>query len=1064
MNIAETFIKRPVMTTLVMAAIVVFGALAYFKLPVSELPAVDFPTISVQATLPGASPETMAASIATPLEGQFSSIAGIDSMSSVSAQGRTTITLTFHLDRDIDAAAQDVQAAIGGALRRLPPEMPVPPTYRKVNPADFPIFYISMNSDVLPMSVVNEYAETQLAQRLSTIQGVAQVLVYGSQRFAVRVRVDPTRLAARGIGIDEVQKAIEDGNVNKPTGELEGARQSLAVRSNGQLETAAAFRNLTVVYRNGAPVRLEDVADVEDSIENVRGGAWYNGKPSVILAVQRQPGSNTIATVEAIRKELPGFEARLPAAVNMNVLYDRSESIRDSVNDVKKTLIEAGVLVIGVIFLFLRSFRAPLIPSIALPISVIGTFAVMYALGYSIDNLSLLALTLAVGFVVDDAIVMLENIVRHIEMGKTPFRAALEGSKEIGFTIVSMTLSLVAVFIPVMFMGGIVGRLLHEFAVTISVAILVSALVSLTLTPMMASRYLRHEDQAKEPWFLLRWFEAGFNALRRFYQVTLDIALRARPLVLALFFITTGLAAWLYTLVPKDFLPSGDTGQLIAYTEGPQDTSFAAMAQRQALVADLILADENIQSINSTVGAGGPRVTAANGVIFMRLKPRGERPLKPDEIIQSLRDKVAEVGGIKVSFQNPPPIRIGGQLTQAQYQYTLTGPDMGELYAWSYRLLGRMAAETSLQDVSTNLNVGSPTITLEVDRDRLGPLGLTMGQVQDALTSAFSTRQVSTIYGNTAQYQVILEVSPRFQGDPGALDLIHVRSAIDGRLIPLATVARFERRTQAMTINHQGQLPSVTLSFNLPPGVALGTAVDRVVAIEREMTPPAGVTGSFTGQAQAFQQSLQGMGILLLIAVLVIYLVLGILYESFIHPITILSGLPSAGLGALLTLLLFRIDLSLYAFVGIIMLIGIVKKNAIMMIDFAIEAERVHGMTPFDAIREACLIRFRPIMMTSMAAFAGLMPIALGQGAGGETRVPLGLAVVGGLLVSQVLTLYLTPVIYLYLHRLTRSQRPLVDEATAAASSGGASGVSGATAAADFASARPQAPVDRAGH
>ncbi|MET0508174.1 MAG: efflux RND transporter permease subunit, partial [Burkholderiaceae bacterium] len=645
MNIADTFIKRPVMTTLVMTAIVLFGALAYFRLPVSELPAVDFPTISVTATLPGASPETMASSIATPLEGQFSSIAGIDSMSSVSAQGRTSITLTFSLDRDIDAAAQDVQAAIGGALRRLPVEMPVPPTYRKVNPADSPIFYISLNSDVLPLPVVNEYAETQLAQRLSTISGVAQVLVFGSRRFAVRVRVDPTRLAARGIGIDEVQQAIEQGNVNKPTGELEGARQALAVRSNGQLETAAAFRNLTVVYRNGAPVKLEDVAEVEDSVENLKGGAWYNGKPSIILAIQRQPGSNTIGTVAAVRKELPAFEARLPASVNMDVLYDRSESIQDSVSDVKKTLIEAGVLVILVIYLFLRSFRATLIPSIALPISVIGTFAVMYALGYSIDNLSLLALTLAVGFVVDDAIVMLENIVRHIEMGKTPLQAALEGSKEIGFTIVSMTLSLIAVFIPVMFMGGIVGRLLHEFAVTISVAILVSALVSLTLTPMMASRYLRHGHDDR-PWFLLRWFEAGFDAVRRGYQVTLDWALHARLLILLLFFMTTGLAAWLYTLVPKDFLPSGDTGQLLAYTEGPQDTSFAAMVTRQSQVAEIIARDENIESVNSTVGAGGPRQTAGNGVVFMRLKAREQRKLRPDQVIQQLRRKVAHVGGI----------------------------------------------------------------------------------------------------------------------------------------------------------------------------------------------------------------------------------------------------------------------------------------------------------------------------------------------------------------------------------------------------------------------------------
>ena len=1036
MNIAEVCIRRPVMTTLVMAAFVVFGMLSYFKLPVSELPAVDFPTISVTATLPGASPETMAASVATPLEGQFSTIAGLDAMSSVSAQGRTNVTLSFALDRDIDAAAADVQAAISGALRRLPPDMPTPPSYRKVNPADSPIFYIAMSSDTLPLAVVNEYAETQLAQRLSTVSGVAQVVVYGSQRFAVRVRVDPTKLAARGIGIDEVQQAIAQNNVNKPTGELEGSRQALAVRSNGQLERSEAFRDLTVVYRNGAPVKLRDVADVIDSVESLKAASWFNGRQSIVLAVQRQPGTNTIATVEAIRKELPGFQARLPGAVNLEVFYDRTQSIRASVNDVKKTLIEAGVLVVLVIFLFLRNVSATLIPSVALPISLVGTFALMFALGYSLDNLSLLALTLAVGFVVDDAIVMLENIVRHMEMGKSPHQASLDGSKEIGFTIVSMTLALVAVFIPVMFMGGIVGRLLHEFAFTISVAILASAVVSLTLTPMLCSRYLRH-DHDKKPGLVFRVFEAGFEGLRSLYRVTLDLALRFRAVVLLIFFVTTALTGWLYTQVPKEFLPSGDTGQIIAFTEGAQDSSFAAMAERQARVAEIIARDENVLALNSSVGAGGPRATSNNGSIFIRLKPSDERKAKPAEIIQQLRRKTAGVPGIRLSFQNPPPIRIGGMLTQGQYQYTLQGGDLAELYDWSNQLLARLRRETMLQDVNTNLNVGSPTVTLDIDRERLGQLGLTMGQVQEALTSAFSSRQVSTIYGAAAQYQVILEVSPEFQGSPAALSKLYVRSAQGGRLVPLESVASFRRSSQALTVNHKGQLPSVTLSFNLPPGVALGQAVDRVGQIEREMQMPASVSGAFSGQAQAFQESLQGLGILLLVAVLVIYIVLGILYESFIHPLTILSGLPSAGLGALLTLLVFKIDLSLYAFVGIIMLIGIVKKNAIMMIDFALDSERKRGIAPFEAIREACLVRFRPIMMTTMAALAGTLPIALGTGAGGETRVPLGMAVVGGLIVSQILTLYLTPVIYLYLHRLSTwlARPPRTTEAAAGAPS-----------------------------
>jgi HAE1 family hydrophobic/amphiphilic exporter-1 len=1018
MNLPELCIRRPVMTTLLMAAFLVFGTLAYFKLPVSELPSVDFPTIQVTAQLPGASPETMAAAVATPLEGQFSTIAGLDTMSSVSAQGATSITLSFSLERNIDAAAQDVQSALAAAQRKLPAEMTVPPSFRKVNPADSPIFYISLSSPTLPLSAVNEYAETQLAQRLSTVSGVALVNVWGSQKYAVRIQVDPNKLAAVGVGLDEVQQAIAQNNVNKPTGTLEGARQTLAVRSNGQLESAEAYRNLTIVYRNGAPVKLESVATPVDSVENVKVASWFNGRRAIMLAIQRQPGTNTIETVNAIKKVLPAFQAKLPAAISMQVLYDRTESIRESVNDVKFTLVLAAVLVVLVIFLFLRNLSATLIPSIALPISVIGTFAAMYALGYSLDNLSLLALTLAVGFVVDDAIVMLENIVRHVEMGEPPMQAALKGSKEIGFTIISMTASLIAVFIPVMFMSGIVGRLLHEFAVTICAAILVSGLVSLTLTPMLCSRFVKAHDPHRRN-LLFDLFERGFEASRSLYAASLRWSLAHRFTILMVFVFTVVSTAWLYTRVPKEFLPSGDTGQLIAFTEGGQDSSFAAMAQRQLLVAEIVARDPNVQAVNSTVGAGGPRATANTGTMFIRLKPHAERNNSPAEVIQALRAKLAGVPGIRVTLQNPPPIRIGGQITSAQYQYTVQGSDLEELYEWSNILLGRFRSLPGLQDVASNLYNNSPTVSLEIDRDKLAPLGLTAGQVQEALTSAFGSRQVSTIYGSTAQYQVILEVAPQFQHDPTALGRIYVRSS-QGKLVPLDTVASIKRKSQVLTVNHQGQLPSVTISFNLAPGVALGQAVDSVRALERELKMPVSLVGQFQGTAQAFQDSLQGLGILLVVAVLVIYIVLGILYESFVHPLTILSGLPSAGLGALLTLLLLRIDLSLYAFVGIIMLIGIVKKNAIMMIDFAIEKERTDGTAPAQAIFEASVIRFRPIMMTTLAALAGTLPIALGIGAGGETRMPLGVAVVGGLLVSQVLTLYLTPVIYVYMDRLTR--------------------------------------------
>ncbi len=1012
------------MTTLLMAAFVIFGIIAYRALPVSELPSVDFPTISVTAALPGASPETMAAAVATPLEGQFSTIAGLDSMNSTNAQGSTSITLQFTLDRNIDAAAQDVQSAIAVALRKLPPNMPAPPSFRKVNPADSPIYYIALASPTLPLPLVNEYAETQLAQRISTISGVAQVLIYGSQKFAVRIQANPDQLAARGLGIDELHQAVAQANVNQPVGLIDGERRTFAIKDNGQLDNSVAYRPLIVAWRNGAPVRLEEVATPIDSVENLRLASWNVDKRAIVLAIQRQPGANTIETVDSIKRILPSFQAKLPAAISMTTLYDRSVSIRHAIEDVQFTLILAGFLVILVILLFLRNLYATLIPALALPISVIGTFAVMSMLGFSLDNLSLLALTLSVGFVVDDAIVMLENIVRHIELGDSPMHAAIKGSREIGFTIISMTVSLVAVFIPVLFMGGIVGRLLHEFAVTICAAILVSGVVSLTLTPMMCSRYLkpsRTEDHGR----LFRAFEQFFAALLAGYEKSLRQAMAHPRLVVAGFVATAGLSGLLFSMVPKDFIPSGDSGRIIAFTEGAQDASFASMVEHQRAVAAIVAEDPNIQSFMSSIGGGGIRPTSNTGTIFMILKPSGERTLSPDELIEQLRPRLAAVPGIKVYMQNPPVIRIGGLITAAQYQYTLQSTDLHELYQWTDTLLGRIRQLPGFVDVTSNLNNHSPVVSLDIDRDKITTLGLSFSQVEDALQSAFSARQISTIYGTANQYQVILEVAPEFQSDPSMLSRLHVRAS-SGKLIPLDTIAGISRKTQALTVNHQGQLPAVTLSFNLLPGISLGEAVTRIKALEQELRIPASLNTSLQGTAQAFQASLQGLGILLLIAILVVYIVLGILYESFIHPITIISGLPSAGIGAILTLMLFGMELSVIAMIGIVMLVGIVKKNAIMMVDFAIERRNV-GLSAEHAIREAALLRFRPIMMTTFAAIFGTLPIALGAGAGAELRQPLGVAVVGGLLVSQLLTLFITPVIYIYLDRIDRRLKRRLD-------------------------------------